>query len=148
MEEKDVVISVKAMQKYAGSEPDEVELVTAGRLRKDGPSYVLTYEESELTGLDGTHTTVQVEGDRVTLLREGEFNAQMVFQEGRRHLSLYRTPYGSMAIGVNTSHLLADLNDRGGDVEIDYMVEVDHAVVGRNIFRINVKESRGKSLKQ
>lgn len=44
----------------------------------------------------------------------------MVFQEGRRHLAMYNTPYGSMTIGVNTRHLLADLTERGGDIEIDY----------------------------
>lgn len=60
------------------------ELVTEGRLEQDGNSYTLSYQESELTGLEGTLTTFQVEPDRVTLLRVGEFNSQMVFQEGRR----------------------------------------------------------------
>lgn len=148
--EKEVVISIKGMQKYEGMLPDAVELVTAGRLVRDGESYTLSYQESELTGLDGTLTTIQVDGGQVTMLRVGEFNSQMVFQEGRRHLSMYNTPYGTMAIGVHTLHLLADLNDQGGDIEVDYAVEVDHALTGRNIFRINVKEAEGGfgSLKQ
>ena len=146
--EKNVVISIKGMQKYENAPPDVVELVTEGRLERTGESYTLSYQESELTGLEGTLTTIQVEGEQVTLMRMGEFNAQMVFQEGRRHLSMYNTPYGAMAIGVNTRHLLADLNDQGGDIEIDYAIEVDHAVAGRNIFRINVKEADGVSLKQ
>ena len=48
-----------------------------------------------------------------------------------------------MTIGVNTRHLLARLTDQGGDIEVDYSVEVDHALAGRNIFRINVREARG-----
>lgn len=146
--EKDVVISIKGMQKYENAAPDAVELVTEGRLWKDGAGYVLTYQESELTGLEGTLTTIQVEGEQVTMMRVGEFNAQMVFQEGRRHLSMYNTPYGAMAIGVNTRHLLAELNEHGGDIEIDYVIEVDHAIVGRNIFQIKIKEAEGFSLKQ
>ena len=146
--EKDVVISIKGMQKYEGNDPDTVELVTAGRLMKDKAGYTLSYQESEITGLEGTLTTIQVEGEQVTLMRMGEFNSQMVFQEGRRHLSMYNTPYGAMSVGVNTRHLLADLSDKGGDIEIDYALEVDHAVAGRNSFRINVKEAEGASLKQ
>ena len=148
--EKEVVISIKGMQTYEGTPPDIIELVTEGRLVRDGGGYTLSYQESELTGLGGTLTTFQVEGGQVTLLRVGEFNSQMVFQEGRRHLSMYNTPYGAMTIGVNTRHLLADLNDQGGDIEVDYSVEVDHALAGRNIFRINVKEAEGGlgSLKQ
>ena len=147
--EKDVVISIKGMQQYVDSDPDTIELVTAGRLHREGESYTLSYQESELTGLDGTLTTIQVEGEQVTLMRVGEFNAQMVFQEGRRHLSMYNTPYGAMAIGVNTRHLLADLNDQGGDIEIDYAIEIDHTVAGRNVFQIKIKEAApGCSLKQ
>ncbi len=139
--EKEVVISIRGMQEYEGAPPDVVELVTEGRLTRDGESYTLSYQESELTGLGGTLTTIQVEAEQVTLLRVGEYNSQLVFQEGRRHLSMYNTPYGAMAIGVHTRHLLADLNDQGGNIEVDYAVEVDHALAGRNIFRINVKEA-------
>ena len=146
--EKEVVISIRGTQQYADSDPDTIELVTQGRLQREGESYTLSYQESELTGLEGTLTTIQVEGEQVTLMRAGEVNAQMVFQEGRRHLSMYNTPYGAMAIGVNTRRLLADLNDHGGDIEIDYAVEVDHAIAGRNIFQIKVKEADGVSLKQ
>ena len=148
--DKDVVISIKGMQKYEGALPDVVELVTAGRLSREGESYTLSYQESELTGLGGTLTTILVDGEQVTILRVGEFNSQMVFQEGRRHLSMYNTPYGAMAIGVHTRHLMAELNDQGGDIEVDYTIEVDHALAGRNVFRINVREAEGDmdSLKQ
>ena len=148
--EKEVVISIKGMQQYEGALPDAVELVTAGRLARDGTGYTLSYQESELTGLDGTLTTIQVDGEQVTLMRVGEFNSQLVFQEGRRHLSVYNTPYGAMSVGVHTRHLLAEMGDQGGDIEVDYSIEVDHALAGRNIFRISVKEPEGGlgSLKQ
>ena len=139
--EKEVVISIKGMQQYEGALPDAVELVTAGRLARDGTGYTLSYQESELTGLDGTLTTIQVDGEQVTLMRVGEFNSQLVFQEGRRHLSVYNTPYGAMSVGVHTRHLLAQLSDQGGDIEVDYAIEVDHALAGRSIFRISVKET-------
>ena len=139
--DKEVVISIKGIQKYEGALPDVVELVTEGRLARGGDSYTLSYQESELTGLEGTLTTIQVDGEQVTLMRVGEFNSQLVFQEGRRHFSMYNTPYGAMTIGVNTRHLLAQLTDQGGDIEVDYSVEVDHALAGRNVFRISVRES-------
>ena len=89
-------------------------MVTAGRLAQDEAGYTLSYQESELTGLEGDDDHHPGGGEQVTLMRVGEFNTQMVFREGRRHLSMYNTPYGAMAIGVNTRHLLAELNDHGG----------------------------------
>ena len=139
--EKEVVISIKGMQQYEGALPDAVELVTAGTLKRDGKGgYTISYQESELTGLEGTTTKVHVDGRRVTLLREGSINSQMVFEEGMRHLSMYETPYGALSIGVNTRRMRSTVDEAGGDLEIDYAIEIDNLVAGQNLFRMNVKK--------
>ena len=138
--EKNVIISIKGVQRLEDADPDTMELVTEGRLEQDGNSYTLSYQESELTGLEGTLTTFQVEPDCITLLRMGEFNSQMVFQPGRRHFSMYDTPYGALSISVNTRKMRAALDDHGGQIEIDYAIEIDHAVAGENAFHIDVRE--------
>ena len=63
--EKDVVISIKGTQRYDNNDPDVIELVTQGRLTREGESYTLSYQESELTGLEGTLTTIQVDGEQI-----------------------------------------------------------------------------------
>lgn len=140
--EKKVIISIKGMQNYEGTDPDTVELVTQGRLLdcgEDGLS--LSYQESELTGMEGTLTTFQVEkSGRVTLMRLGEFNSEMVFEEGRRHLSLYQTPYGDLSVGIRANRVRNSLGMSGGDLEIDYAIEIDHALAGQNLFQIHVRE--------
>lgn len=140
--EKDVIISIKGTQIGEDQQPDVIELVTEGRLEhSDIQGYTLSYQETELTGLEGTLTTFQVEGDRITLMRVGGVSSQMVFEKGRRHLSMYDTPYGSMVVGVNTRTMKADLSERGGRIEIDYALEIDHAVAGINTFLIDIKEA-------
>lgn len=142
-----VIISIKGKQLYAESGPDEMELVTAGTLKRDDRGgYTISYQESELTGLEGTTTVLRVDGRRVTLLREGNINSQMVFEEGRKHLSMYETPYGSLSIGIRTRRMRSTLSETGGDLEIDYAIEVDNLVAGQNMFRMNVK--RDPALKQ
>ena len=143
-----VMIQIKAFQHYEEMEQDKIGFLSAGTLCPTPFGWELSYQESALTGMEGTTTTFLIEKQRVTLLRTGPVCSQMVFEEGRRHLSMYNTPYGAMAIGVNTHHLLAEVDDKGGDIEIDYAIEVDHAMAGRNIFKINVKEAEGASLKQ
>ena len=145
--ENNVIISIQGRQSFEDQEPEVIELVTEGRLTRDEGGYTLSYQESELTGLEGTLTTFQIEPQRVTLLRVGEVNSQMVFEEGRRHLSMYDTPYGALSIGVNTRKMRADLNDRGGSIEIDYAIEIDHALAGQNLFQISVRE-KGPVLRQ
>ena len=146
--ENNVIISIQGKQSFEAQGDDTIELVTEGCLEPDGDDgYTLSYQESELTGLEGTLTTFQIERDRVTLLRVGEVNSQMVFEEGRRHLSMYDTPYGALSVGINTRKMRAELDARGGSIEIDYAIEIDHALAGQNLFRIPVRE-KGPAIKQ
>ena len=101
--EKDVIISIRGTQDYSGTDPDTMELVTEGKLAVQDGALRLSYEESELTGMEGTTTVFQVEPEKVTLLRLGSVQSEMVFEEGRRHMSLYSTPYGNMEIGVRAA---------------------------------------------
>ena len=146
--DKSVIISIRGVQTLNDDPPEVIELVTEGRLMDCGDAgYTLSYQESEITGLEGTLTTFQVEPDSITLMRMGEFNSQMVFQPGRRHFSMYDTPYGALSIGVNTKKMRADLDENGGEIEIDYAIEIDHAVAGENTFRIDVRE-KGPAIRQ
>ena len=141
--DNNVIISIKGMQSLDGAENETVELVTEGTLIRDGDGeYTISYQESEVTGMEGTLTTFQIERGRVTLLRIGEFNSQMVFEQGRRHLSMYDTPYGALSVGVNTRRMRCRMGEHGGNIEIDYAIEIDHAVAGQNQFQIYVREKR------
>lgn len=143
MSENNVIISIKGTQSYEQQEDDVIELVTEGRLeREDEGHFTLSYQESEVTGLEGTLTTFQIEPERITLMRLGGVNSEMVFELGRRHLSMYDTPYGALAMGVNTRELSAALDERGGRIRIVYDIELDHALAGRNTFDIQVRQTR------
>lgn len=138
---ENVIISIKGQQLFDEQEPDVMELVTPGTLEETEDGFNLSYQESELTGLEGTTTVFQIRDRQVTLLREGEVNSLMVFEEGQRHLSMYETPYGALSVGINTRRMRTDLGVHGGDIEIDYAIEVDHAVTGQNLFQIHVTKS-------
>ena len=137
-----VLLTIRAEQRYEDMEPDGVELMTEGTLEPvEGGGLLLSYQESALTGLEGTTTKLHIYGGKVTLLREGNINSQMVFEEGRRHLSMYETPYGELSIGVNTRRMRSTLGEAGGDLEIDYAIEIDNLLAGQNLFRMNVKKN-------
>lgn len=141
--DNNVIISIRGQQSYEDQEQETIELVTEGMLENDGDAgFTLSYQESELTGLEGTLTTFQIEKDRITLMRIGEVNSQMVFEEGRRHLSMYSTPYGALSVGISTRRMRYDIGAAGGSIEIDYAIEIDHAVAGQNIFQIKVREKK------
>lgn len=101
----------------------------------------LSYQETELTGMEGTTTCFTIHGDTVELTRTGAVNSQLVFRRGRRHSSLYETPWGIMVVDVSTTALNHRLGSRGGILDIRFNIAVDHQVTGENHFKIRVKEA-------
>ena len=134
-----VLLSIRGEQYFDDIDPDATELMTEGTMALTEDGIVLSYEESELTGMEGTTTTFEVKGPRVTLTRSGAVNSQMVFEEGRQHTSLYETPFGELSVDIQTSELKHNLSERGGPMEIKYSIAVEHTVTGRNCFKIRVR---------
>lgn len=139
---KKVMISIRGTQQSEHGDDDAIELITDGEYvySADGET-TFTYMESELTGLEGTRTSFTILPDVVTMQREGKLNSRMVFEEGKKHLFLYDTPYGAATMGVNTNRIAARLGENGGDMEIDYILDFEHTVIGRNKFKINIREA-------
>ena len=54
---------------------------------------------------------------------------------------MYETPYGALSIGVSTKRMRSTLGESGGDVEIDYAIEIDNLLAGQNLFRMSVKKN-------
>ena len=134
-----VLLTIRSEQHYEDMEPDSIELMTEGTLTLTGEGVTLSYQESELTGLEGTTTAFEIRGAQVILTRTGSVNSQMVFEEGRQHTSLYETPFGELAVDIQTSRLRHSLTERGGLMDLRYSISVDHTVTGRNAFRIRVR---------
>ena len=68
---KDVLIEIKGVYRQDGEE-DSVELFTTGSYYKRNGHYYIAYDESEVTGFEGSRTVLKVEeSGRVTLTRSG-----------------------------------------------------------------------------
>ena len=134
-----VLLSICGEQYFDGVDPDATELMTDGTLEVTERGFLLTYQETELTGMEGTTTTFEVQGPTVVLTRSGKVSSRMVFEEGRQHTSLYETPFGELTVDIQTSTLKHNLSERGGLMEIKYSIAVEHTVTGRNCFKIRVK---------
>ena len=134
-----VTLFIRGEQYFDDVDPDATELMTEGILERTAGGLRLTYQETALTGMEGTTTTFEVSGSQVILTRTGSVNSQMVFEEGRQHTSLYETPFGELSVDIQTSALRHNLTERGGLLEIKYSIAVEHTVTGRNSFKIRVK---------
>ena len=139
---KDVVIYIRSLYGYGGEEEDSIDFTTDGLYTYDGKTACFTYYETDVTGMEGTRTSVVVHPDKVVVDRDGAVTSRMVFQPGRKDAFLYDTPMGSATMHMNTRDLKSRFNEHGGQMEIDYVLDMEHAFASRNKFHLTVKEQK------
>ena len=134
------MINIDGTQNFGNGEANNVELTTEGELSVSEDSYTLKYKESELTGMEGTTTEITVENNGiVNLVRSGTVNSNLVFEEGKRHLSYYDTNDGAFSIGVFASYVDTVLERNYGEISITYAMDVDDKPIGENEIRVRFK---------
>lgn len=138
---KQVIITLKAAQTTPDMKTNKMELVTEGSFYKKESTYYITYKESEVTGLEGTTTTLKVAHNIVTLIRFGTVNSQFIFEQGQKSMSYYDTPNGAFTLVIYASKVGIKINDDGGSVKVNYSVEIDDGKLGENEFILEVKET-------
>ena len=82
--------------------------------------------------------------DRVIVDRDGSLTSRMVFKEGEKTVFPYHTPYGRAMMGINTKKILHSFDEKGGTAEIEYVMDVEHTVITKNKFTIDVKQAGGR----
>lgn len=106
---------------------------------KDG-SFRATYEDSEITGLDGCLTTFCLSpSGMLILLRGGDIRTCMVFEEDARHLCDYGASDGAPSVVLHTHAVKHDLGDNGGTLYVDYSVEMCGTMTERNELSIRIE---------
>lgn len=133
------VIKIRSTQGLECAKADEIEFITDGEYQHDESGTLIKYMESELTGLSGTETAVSIRGNEVIVRRRGMLNSHMEFREGEKSRFLYDTQFGSATLSVDTKKIKTRSDPTGCEINIDYIVDMDHAVVSRNSLNLNVK---------
>jgi uncharacterized beta-barrel protein YwiB (DUF1934 family) len=128
------------------TEPQQSEMYCVGRLRQNDEEFSLTYEETELTGMEGSESQLSFRFDQrglLTMLRTGTVSTALVFEKNKRHMCVYQTPYMPFEVCVHTLHVdnrLALDGAIGGTLDLDYVVEIRGAQAERCQMHIEVRE--------
>lgn len=119
-----------------------IEMFSEGELYITDERVIIAYDESELTGMEGSHTQVRFERNMpelVTMMRHGTVNTILVFEKGKRHICTYQTEYMPFEICVYTKEVTNTLLENGR-IDLDYIVEIRGAQAERTRFTIEVFE--------
>ena len=134
-----VTLFVRGEQYFDDVDPNETELVTEGVMEACDGGWNLSYEESDLTGLQGVTTTFRIRPNEVVLDRTGKLTSQMIFVEGQKRDSLYQMEFGALMLSVCATRVMADICCDGGMIDLVYTIELEQAASGSIDYHLDIR---------
>lgn len=123
---------------------DFVDLITEGELCVDNDGNVeISYLEGDDTGLEGTKVKLIFNENNpalISMMREGSMNTMLSFEAGKRHKSVYNTPYMPFDLTVNTLEVDNTLMTEGS-LYLNYLMEVRGLSADRVTIFVDIKEA-------
>lgn len=119
---KNAVITV---QSRVSVEDDLIEVITPGKFHITKSGFKVEYDETKLSGMEGTKTTMVIKDKYFKLNRVGTTETNMEFEKDTQSVSLYKTPFGAMSVVIDTKNLEIDVDDNGGTIHILYTLNVE-----------------------
>ena len=84
-------------------------------------------------------------GNTVTLMRGGG-NTRLILEKGKRHQCQYDTGFGALLVGVFTSEVDSRLHDKGGELAVNYTLDINADLSSINEILITIKEAEQKDV--
>jgi len=134
-----VLLNIKTTMKDETGEDQVISLVTEGKLgERNGHTYIV-YEETELTGMKGSKSTLKIEPGKIVLVRYGEISTKMEFVENDIFMTTYNTPFGVFDMVIKTKQAKHIKQEKGGQVHLEYYIEISNTNTQRCIMELDYK---------
>jgi len=134
---KKAIITISSQQNNV--EDSKIEVVSPGEFYRDKEVYCAEYDETEISGMEGTRTTLRFTTEKFTLLRVGTTNAEMNFEKNNNALTIYNTPYGVIEMKIETLDLKINVDEFGGDIFVKYNLIIGGEKPQNTILKVNIK---------
>ena len=137
---KDVLVTVKGLQSMEdGSPPEEVEMVAKGEYYKNGHHYIF-YNETIEGFTEQNRNSIKISENSVEVKKKGLTNMQMIFEEQKKNISYYATPFGNLQMGIAATNIDIKEQEKSLELCIDYALEINGEHAADCQIAVSVKE--------
>ena len=140
---KDVLISIRGLQFMSGDsledDADPVEVITVGEhYLKNGHHYI-RYDEMFEGFADHAQNLVKITDHVLEVRKKGVINVHMVFEENKKNIAYYTTPFGTMQMGIAATRVKVQEEQDHIGVRIEYALEINEEHVGDFCLEMNIQ---------
>ena len=124
---KEVLLTLQGLQFDQREEnADKIETVTVGDYYKKNDRHYVIYEETTEGFSQATKNRLKFSEHMLELSRSGLVNVHMVFQENKKNLTNYNTPFGQLVVGIDTKRIRLEERPDNIIVDVDYALDINY----------------------
>lgn len=129
---KDVIISIRGLQMLVDEdgEQEPVEVLNAGQYYYKNNQHYILYDEPAEGFDETTHNIIKFNDRKLEVRKRGLLETHMIFEENKKNLSMYQTPFGIMDMGIATTRIQLSEQPERIFLEVDYALEMNGSYVG------------------
>ena len=140
---KDVLISLRGLQfDQNDGDAEKIETIMAGSYYfKNGNHYIL-FDEIMEGFTEPVKNRIKFGEHALELTRSGAVNVHMLFEENRKNMTSYNTPYGNILIGINTKKIHIAQESERITVNVDYALDINYEHLADCTIQLRVQPKR------
>lgn len=124
---KEVLVSLRGLQFDAASaDGDKIETITPAEYYKRNDSHYVIYDEAMEGFGESTKNIMKFKNNSLDLTKKGLVNVHMIFEENKKNMTNYSTPYGDILIGIDARSVRMQEEDERIVVDVDYALEINY----------------------
>ena len=121
-----VILTLHGLKTNQGGEDAGwIETVVSGDYYRRNDKHYVIYEEATEGFEESIRNRLKFSEDMVELSRSGPINVHMVFQENKKNLTSYNTPFGQILMGIDTKKIQIQEQKDRILVEVEYSLDAD-----------------------
>ena len=125
--EKEVLIALKGLQFALDEEgANALETITPAEYYKRNDSHYVIFEELMEGFTDTTKNVIKFRDSQLEVTKKGLVNVHMVFEENRKNMTSYATPFGNILIGIDTDEVEIREEEDRIQVNVAYTLEANY----------------------
>ena len=136
MDDQKVILQMTSTQVQEDGQEAVMKLTTSGTLHRGADSTVLEYEETGDGGMTG-QASIEMKGDTVMPVREGEASMRLILRQGCKYISTYSTPFGRLDMEALPTKVMYVMGEKDGSIELEYHMHMQNQYLGMN--RVSVQ---------
>ncbi len=140
---KDVLLSIRGLQFEGENDANDLETITAAEYYKKNNNHYVIYDEATEGYQELTKNIIKWNGNSLDLTKKGLINVHMIFEEKKKNMTDYRTPFGSILIGIDTYQIQVEEEREQIHVDVEYALEINYEHLADCRISMDVRAKEG-----